>query len=149
MSFRGVGADGVGGGWTEADASILRRMWADGHSARSIAEALGRTRNGVLGYIHRKRINESIGRKTAPPSVYRPERIVRPEPEPCVETVVLSPPPDRGEYTGPRPWLTRLTFECQFPVSGSGADTFSCCAPIKTLYGYCADHRKRMWQPKK
>lgn len=41
----------------------------------------------------------------------------------------------------PRPWTTRLLGECAAPVSGEGADTHSCCAPVDGESKWCPEHR--------
>lgn len=47
-----------------------------------------------------------------------------------------------------RPWLTRAHGECAFPVSGEGAETFSCCDECAPRSEYCATHRKLIQGPR-
>ena len=39
--------------WTEEQLDELRCRWARGHTATEIAEALGRSRNSILGKVNR------------------------------------------------------------------------------------------------
>ena len=41
--------------WTETELAILLRLWDEGKSAGEIALVLGRTRNAVVGRVHRER----------------------------------------------------------------------------------------------
>jgi hypothetical protein len=136
--------------WTAEEEAILRRMWLESRTGSEIAQAIGRTRSSVLGFLSRNNLNtaaRALHKKQQ--AEKQPERVRLPVAEgaPTTGEVLSLPPPDRGPYTGPRVWTTRLLFECQFPVSGDGADTFSCCKPIKTAFGYCPAHRKRMYSP--
>jgi len=47
--------------WSRANIKTLKSMWADGHTAASIATALGASRDSVLGVIHRLGINRILG----------------------------------------------------------------------------------------
>ena len=40
--------------WTEDRVEVLKKLWAEGHSASQIAKQLGGvTRNAVIGKVHR------------------------------------------------------------------------------------------------
>lgn len=147
MSYSG-GEVGSGSGslWSDSDVRTLRKMWAAGATARVVGEAIGRSRNAVLGYLHRNSLS-SVARVT--PTVARPGKVA-PAPKVKAERApVLEIVPEREPYTGSRVWSTRRGYECQFPVSDEGADTFSCCKPTNEVQGYCAEHRKRMYAPQK
>jgi hypothetical protein len=136
--------------WTTDEELMARWMWLNNHTGTEIGKAIGRTRSSVLGFLNRNNLNtaaRALHKKQQ--AEKQPERVRLPVAEgaPTMGEVLSLPPPDRGPYTGPRVWTTRLLFECQFPVSGDGADTFSCCEPIKTAFGYCPAHRKRMYSP--
>lgn len=51
-------------------------------------------------------------------------------------------------YTGvapgsnPKPFLSRMSGECTWPVSGEGADTFSCWAPVHPGTSWCEHHNR-------
>jgi len=152
-------SDGEGTRWSDEDHATMLRLWTDGFSARYIGDLIGRTRNAVLGYIHRRNINKGIRRAPLAPKVRAPKelgsnrirlsQVPKTKPQPKDGLTVLALPTVQREYTGARPWITRQAFECKFPVSGAGADTFSCCKPTRLLYGYCEEHEARMYAPKK
>jgi len=135
--------------WSDADLATLRELWLEGHSSRAIGDVLGRTRNAVLGCVHRNGINKDARAIPKRPVNMTPKP-PKPEPPPkeaAEQPTVLAMPTVQREYTGARPWITRQSFECKFPVSGAGADTFSCCKPTKLLYGYCEEHNAVMYLP--
>ena len=137
--------------WSDADLVTLRRLWLEGHSSRAIGDVLGRTRNAVLGCVHRHKMNDRV-RATPKKPLNMAPKPPKPEPPPkeaAEQPTVLAMPQPRRDYDGPRPWVTRRAFECLFPVSGAGADTFSCCKPTTLLYGYCKEHEARMYAPTK
>lgn len=133
--------------WSEAEFNAAEEMWKKGQSASEIGHALNRTRSSVLGVLRRNGVtsnSRTVGAKpvrlkagvAAPKPVKLKPRIEMPAPVPAT--------PERV-FEGSKLWTLRKTFECQFPVSGQGADAFSCCAPIPTMYGYCKAHRKLMY----
>lgn len=60
--------------WTDERVDLLTRMWANGHSARAIAEALSHTctRNAVLGKVDRLKLRRGPARPRPPASVPPP-----------------------------------------------------------------------------
>lgn len=64
--------------WTEERVAVLKKLWAEGHSASQIAKQLGGvTRNAVIGKVHRLGLS---GRATPSRPVKRPPRLARPKP---------------------------------------------------------------------
>jgi len=55
--------------WNEQEHEIAVSLWKSGASASKIGQELGRTRNSVMGYIHRLKLN-------------MPDRILKKEPKP-------------------------------------------------------------------
>ena len=55
----------------------------------------------------------------------------------------LPPDPSLDLAAEPRPWLTRLTGECAFPVDGESWLTRSCCNPSGER-PYCSAHERLM-----
>lgn len=56
----------------------------------------------------------------------------------------VSPIPDLAQTA--RPWLTRRSGECAFPIKGEGWTLRSCCRPAG-LRGYCQRHEAIMRGP--
>ena len=64
--------------WTDERVNVLKKLWAEGHSASQIAKQLGGvTRNAVIGKVHRLGLS---GRATPSRPVKRPPRLARPKP---------------------------------------------------------------------
>jgi GcrA cell cycle regulator len=142
--------------WSPADIATTIRLWDAGKTGSEIAAALSveRTRSAVLGYVHRLRVaGQSFTRKTTPKGtrvrdkqerrrIYQRAALQPPKPpKPRKEPRVPPPPVDASNA---KPWTERTFGECAFPISGQGADTFSCCTPTggKT---YCAAHASIMF----
>jgi GcrA cell cycle regulator len=63
--------------WTEDRVEVLKKLWAEGHSASQIAKELGGvTRNAVIGKVHRLGLS---GRATPSRPVKRPPRLAHPK----------------------------------------------------------------------
>ena len=66
--------------WTGDRVATLKKLWADGHSASTIATKLGEvTRNAVIGKVHRLGLagRKSGARKTALPMAGFPFRAAK------------------------------------------------------------------------
>jgi|GEM_PF-1741017 len=150
-------------GWTEERVTILRQCVAEGLSAGQAASKLGVTRAACTGKATRLgiRFRSAAGgiatRKVAgvaspgqtlkradPSSV----KVARGQVFPMPETRALPPLREVKTSVEPRPWLTRKFGECAWPVSGEGADVFSCCAPVAQIDPpYCAAHMRLRSMP--
>ena len=63
--------------WTESDKIKARGMIAKGMTARDIGKALGRSRNSVIGWMHRQKIASSVLVRTPKPKI---EKETKPKP---------------------------------------------------------------------
>ena len=137
--------------WAPADTEIAVRLWKEGKSAREIGRRLSRTRNAIIGKIHRlglcrkdqakttDTIAEEIGQKKQAKimSVVSPTKDKRP-PRPMTGV---------GNHSvGARPWETRGPHECAFPLTKPDG-VYSCC--ISTDGVYCERHQRIMYLPRK
>jgi GcrA cell cycle regulator len=61
--------------WTDEETALLARLWGEGHSGAEIGRRLGKTRNAVLGRVHR----DGLPRREEPQRAARPRKI-RPAP---------------------------------------------------------------------
>lgn len=165
-------------GWTPEREGVLRKLWADGRSAADIARTLGSiTRSSVIGKARRlglephstytRKLNHNRAMRVRAMRQPKPVKAPKPPPAPKpptpvtirlrtfpMRTIVIAEPaalpPMRTVDTGPgKLWLERAFGECAYPVSGDGADTFSCCAPIEGEGSYCGAHRAIMFVPQK
>jgi GcrA cell cycle regulator len=150
--------------WTEERVELLKKLWAEGHSASKIAAELGGvTRNAVIGKVHRL----GLSGRARPPSTAAPRqrkpktqsgmRVSRPalrgntalahaydyEPEPEPEFV------DNVIPLGQRRSLLELKENtCRWPIGDPGDPDFFFCGG-STMGGlpYCAHHCRIAYQP--
>lgn len=155
--------------WTEDRVEVLKKLWAEGHSASQIAKELGGvTRNAVIGKVHRLGLS---GRATPSRPVKRPPRLARPKPrlqpdgsvtlpktisdadEKAVKTaetaarVALAPQPlSDGEAAT---ILTLSGSMCKWPIGDPADPNFAFCGRKASGGPYCAEHAKVAFQPSK
>lgn len=115
--------------WTADRVEQLTRLWAEGFSARQIAEKLGGvTRNAVIGKAHR--LNLQRGTEPAEP-------VPEPPPPPVYEPI-LEPMPEV------KTWM------CRWPIDEPGRFALYICG--KTAQPgrpYCAEHLTQAYLLKK
>ena len=108
--------------WTNERVEVLTRLWAEGFSARQIAEKLGGiTRNAVIGKAHR--LNLSRGVERSP--------VMEPPPPPPLMPVEPIPEP-RADF---KSWM------CRHPTHDPGRfGLFICGKTCQPGRAYCAEH---------
>lgn len=85
------------GAWTDQQTALLREKWAAGWSAAQIAQVLpGKSRNAVIGRVHRLGLNDASRSKPGPARTYRPKLKA-----PAVPRAVRSCPPKPGPQNRP------------------------------------------------
>ena len=119
---------------------VVRRMAAEGASAREIAECLGRTRNSIIGYMNRMGIS---GRKRNVRTVQlqkkrkqkQPRTTIKPSRHSSYVEAVNVPEDER------RGLIDRLDNQCCFPIGDPLKKDFHYCNRDRE-YGksYCAHH---------
>ena len=156
--------------WTEDRVEVLKKLWAEGHSASQIAKELGGvTRNAVIGKVHRLGLS---GRATPSRPVKRPPRLARPKPRIQPDGSVITPKPQRvvpeevlkpNEKVAmlaalpPQPLadgeaatiLTLRDSMCKWPIGDPADPKFAFCGRKSTCGPYCAEHAKVAFQPAK
>ena len=154
--------------WTEDRVDVLKKLWAEGHSASQIAKELGGvTRNAVIGKVHRLGLS---GRATPSRPVKRPPRLARPKPRIQPDGSITSPKPQRAPAEPilkpteraamlaalpPQPLsdgeaATILTIRdsmCKWPIGDPADPKFAFCGRKATQGPYCAEHAKLAFQP--
>ncbi|WP_084397836.1 GcrA family cell cycle regulator [Henriciella aquimarina] len=154
--------------WTEERVEVLKKLWAEGHSASQIAKQLGGvTRNAVIGKVHRLGLS---GRATPSRPVKRPPRLARPKPRVSVDGSSASPPQQqpeprlrRSDHTAivsalqPAPVadgeaatiLTLRDSMCKWPIGDPADPKFAFCGRKSDCGPYCAEHAKIAFQPQR
>ena len=155
--------------WTEDRVEVLKKLWAEGHSASQIAKELGGvTRNAVIGKVHRLGLS---GRATPSRPVKRPPRLARPKPRlqpdgsvvtqrpsapvadaqlKKVEKVVMETLPPQPLADGEAATILTLRDSmCKWPIGDPADPKFAFCGRKATCGPYCAEHAKVAFQPTK
>ena len=157
--------------WTEDRVDVLKKLWAEGHSASQIAKQLGGvTRNAVIGKVHRLGLS---GRATPSRPVKRPPRLARPKPqvmpdgsvrrpaaakspsasqaasERAVERAAMSALPPMPLKDGEAATILTLRDSmCKWPIGDPADPEFAFCGRKSSENGpYCKDHAEVAFQP--
>lgn len=157
--------------WTDEQIETLTRLWADGLSCSLIGEAMGITRNAVIGKVHRLKLPKrrttdrisgwkwmNVSKRSKWQSQRATTRAERAKPKPKVKLQRVSvpkPKPQPVEFTAdvwePLAWATPVTLEhvtgCRWPASDPFApvgsvDLFCNCKPLEGK-SYCPEHQAR------
>lgn len=131
--------------WKEVELKTLRYMWLAGASASDISRALpGRTRNSVLGIVHR---SKDLPRRLttflrAKPTVVR----AAPGPKPKVKAL---PAEELLPWDPPICTMDLRDHHCHWPFDVPGERDFIYCGrELRKGSPYCAGHSKIAFQPK-
>jgi GcrA cell cycle regulator len=152
--------------WTEEDDANLKRLVDQAFSARKISEHFGKSRNAVIGRVHRL----GLKLKGRPPANImavkakreRPTRAVQPDRTPAVAKDAKAAPalpvaipafPDLDSYFRPLPGTEAVPLAemaggmCHWPVNGRyGREPIYCGLPADGPY--CPVHHRLAYQPK-
>jgi len=138
----------MSGVWSDDEIAKLKTMWLDGATASQIARALGtgRSRNAVLGRVHRMNLPERAQllpmKRRAP--IKRTTAIPIPDlraPAPEV------PSEDPGPMSPPITTMELRDHHCKWPYDVK--DTYHYCGqtPVKDR-PFCSHHCSKAYQPK-
>lgn len=155
--------------WTEDRVDVLKKLWAEGHSASQIAKQLGGvTRNAVIGKVHRLGLS---GRATPSRPVKRPPRLARPKPQVMADGTVKTAPArapnapladtakvvEKAAMTALQPMplndgeaatiLTLRDSMCKWPIGDPADPSFAFCGRKADGGPYCKDHAEVAFQP--
>ena len=160
--------------WTDERVELLKKLWAEGLSARQIADQLGGvTRNAVIGKVHR--LGLSGRATTSRPKTMRPRKkridsgaktmAGAQAPRAAVSARAASPHQSPGLENFPTAMITpidelvipladRVTMEtltekhCKWPIGDPSEDDFHYCGHGRHGDGvYCEFHTAKAYQP--
>lgn len=139
----------AGKDWSDKDLTKLKTMWTDGESAKTIGAALGRTRNAVLGIVHRskdlpKRIT-TVARSRAQTRAPVPRKIAIVPPEniiPATELKAAEPPIYTRDLADAH---CRFPYDC--PDAPDHAGYKYCGLKRSGASFYCDSHNVIVFQP--
>jgi GcrA cell cycle regulator len=137
--------------WNEADTELLRKLWAEGFSCSQIGNKLGRTKNAVIGRVHRlglpqRLTHTTIKRKKICPGGFPPARR-KARREPHAPTQLPAPlPPQRP----PADWLELVELKrnhCRWPAGDTRAGGVKYCGqPRDGTRPYCEHHARGAYE---
>lgn len=121
--------------WSMEADKALARLWREAVPSRDIAELLGRTKNAVLGRVHRLKLEARASPlpdgfvREGKPKPPKAPKVPRPPKKPPL--ILWAPPP------GP-------VAKCQWPSGERKAYRF-CGEPTLPARPYCLTHTKRAY----
>ena len=126
--------------WPDKHKEILKEMHAAGATALEIAIKLGRTRNSVIGFIHRSGLSKNRPKKQPPPKAERKPQVAKPAPvhklftKPIVEV-------EKPKTTDGVMFVFATNRNCKY-IAGDpdGANTRICGKRSMTGKSWCAEH---------
>lgn len=132
--------------WTPEEIETLKTMLEQGATGSEIGRAVKRSRNAVLGFIHRN-IRKDFVRKSAPRKPRKPKepkpKPVKVEPKTILKRWVGEGPRSVVPFklsTGPQPTLLDISrFQCRW-ITGNGINPAVCGEPTHKETSWCADH---------
>jgi GcrA cell cycle regulator len=138
----------VNGVWTENDMARLREMWLGGDSATAIGRILGRTRNAVLGKVHRAKDLPKRTSTVARPRAQKAVAHYKPRPLPAriltAEELKPANPPIYTRDLEPE--------HCRWPYDAPEAPDHGgykyCGGQRSGASRYCDQHNVIAFQPK-
>ena len=140
--------------WTERETATLRQLWAEGHSTSEIARRINRTKNMVVGKVHRLKlparpnpINRSAGTPKRAPAPQRAAARTLP-PMASLVLVAPAPPPPRlvaDEPTPPGLEASPPGHACCWPLWGDERPTHLYCGAALHQGTYCQAHAARAY----
>ena len=126
--------------WPDKHKEILREMHGKGATALEIAIALNRTRNSVIGFIHRSGLSNSRPKKQPPPKVERKPQVAKPAPvhklfpKPIVEV-------EKPKSTDGVLFIFATNRNCKYiPGHADGANTRVCGKRSISGKSWCPEH---------
>jgi len=146
--------------WTDELTGLVEKLWMEGKSSNQIGRLIGKSRNAVIGKVHRMGLNSASRQQPTmarifyarPPSPPKPRaKPVRSPPAAIKDNVVPLPPRPlpKPPVGGMSLMDLRYGIQCAYPVSGKGADT-AYCGGGTDGHTYCETHRRVMYErPKK
>jgi GcrA cell cycle regulator len=117
--------------WTEAMDAALARMWAEGHTGAVIAAHFRKTRNAVIGRVHRLHLPA----RPSPIAGYVP-RPPAPRPRKAEKPVIVAPP---VVVPPPPPPERAPSWGCAW-LEGERPTWRRCDAPVWRNTSWCREH---------
>ena len=140
--------------WSKEEFEAAIGLWKAGSlSAREIGAAIGKSRNSIIGYMHRYQIKRDgpapmpkrkpVFGPPKPPAPRKSRAKVKPELAPRPVVRVIEPVPARGVRL-----IALREHNCRWPLGAvMDAPEFFCGQPKQVGKSYCPECCKRAYQP--
>ena len=144
--------------WADTDDAKLREMAEKGLSFRVIGEAIGRSRNSVIGRAHRlgvistwvkPAVSKTPGavKQRAKPAarMFKPKII--PVQDNKLKPRYAQPEASTTAFGTPRTLMGLQPHHCKFPIGERDGQHLFCCGDREGLAPYCSEHLLVAWRP--
>ena len=121
--------------WSQREKDKVIKMVAEGHTAREISAEIGRTRNSIIGFIHRSGLSFAATNPThRPASKPVPRKRSKPLPKPAPEPEIFI------QFNAVKLFEAKR-LQCRYILDKPHNvwDTTCCGAPVYKL-SYCKEH---------
>ena len=124
--------------WPDHDRITVRNMWSDGETAAAIGLQMGRSKNAVIGIVHR------MGLPGRPSPLHGPRAPRLPRPPPVTLAPLASAPPRPPRPPSPPPAPRAGLIEpCCWPIGELRTPEFRYCdVPSMPGRSYCPPHHR-------
>lgn len=134
--------------WTEEEDATLKRLWAEGYSGSEIGVILHRTRNAIIGRVHRLDLPPRAvatmtppksGKRRAAPRPLKPRRVTH-FPRVELTVAVVAPVPAMASV------MALTARMCRYPIGDPKKPGFGFCGAKKQEgSSYCGFHHRICW----
>lgn len=134
--------------WTKDEDDLLTSWWKEGATALAIGNRLHRTRNSIMGRVHRLKLHGEGGQR--PPRKPRAKETRKPQPLPPPVVAVQAEPVVVATYS-PIPIQALRAWHCRSIVSEHGASDGLAlyCGVPKAGVAFCSYHQSLYYAPAK
>lgn len=131
--------------WTDAMIDLADRMWKEGHSTASMGQALGTSKNAVIGMMARNR--DRFEERSSAPRLARAKREAVARVVVITTTVPVIAPSDYDHGREGKELWQLGNRECKWPIN-DGKPFLFCAAEVGQGNGrnYCTHHHDRAFR---
>jgi GcrA cell cycle regulator len=133
--------------WSDEQIAKLREMTAAGESARTMADAIGTTRNAIISKA--RKLDIAMGKKPPPAKARRaflqmPSKHVPAKAGSQPAPPALPPASPHPDGCVPVSFWDVTAMQCRWPLTDPApiSDFRFCGAPAVSIFGYCAHHMR-------
>lgn len=131
--------------WPDKHKQILLKMHGEGASAAEIAAVLGRTKNSIIGFIHRSGLSNS--RPKTQIKAKKPEFTLTEKPKQLFVKPIIEV--EAPKFTGGVLFIFSNARQCKYITDHpTGLDTRVCGKKTQVGHSWCAEHHALVYNTK-